>query len=677
MKRFSHRSTLASALLGFLLLGLASCGGTDLPTDVVTPVATTVLLSPPTLSLSAFGETQQFAASVRDQNGAEIVDASVTWSSSPSSVATVSPTGLVEAIAEGTAEIRATSGSATGTLSITVQQVVDSIAFSPSTVFLTVTGDTVTVIASVMDAGGSGIESPDLTWSSSDESIATVGSTGLVTAGANGAALITVEATSGGQTIQKTLSVTVAVPLVVVTTTSLPDGVNDVGYGVQTLEATGGDGTYSWALTLGSGPLPPGLTLATNGDITGTPTAVGTSGFTVEVASGNQIVTQALSITVSLRPVLLPSELCSNFPDYAIATFADAALEGVVRSELSVGAQGDLTCGLISGWVGPPPGGSPGLDSNSALITNLLGIQNFTSLRSIFFSGGSFTDISALSELTSLQELTLPSFISDIAPLSGLANLTDLTVRGTFTNIDALSGLTALTNLSLRGDFTDINALSGLTNLSELRLNNNSIPITDISPLSELTSLTELFLTGNSITNVGPLSALTSLIDLRLNQNSITDVSSLSGLTSLTFLQLSDNQITTVTGLGGLTSVETLSLNNNSITGISSLSGLASLRSLNLTNNAIAAISAPLVLPSLIGIDLFGNSLTDISGLETLTTLVSINLRQNGSLTNIQPLIDNTGLGAGDTVELRSTNVSCPDISTLEAKGVTVTSDCP
>jgi hypothetical protein len=39
-------------------------------------------------------------------------------------------------------------------------------------------------------------------------------------------------------------------------------------------------------------------------------------------------------------------------------------------------------------------------------------------------------------------------------------------------------------------------------------------------------------------------------------------------------------------------------------------------------------------------------------------------------------LLDNTGLGAGDTVDLRSTSVSCTDVAALQAKGVTVLSDC-
>jgi acetyl esterase/lipase len=86
-----------------------------------------------------------------------------------------------------------------------------------------------------------------------------------------------------------------------VSTTSLPDGVANEAYS-HTLAATGGDSGYSWALTASSGPLPSGLSLATNGDITGTPTMVETSNFTVEVASGDgQSSQQALSITVSGR----------------------------------------------------------------------------------------------------------------------------------------------------------------------------------------------------------------------------------------------------------------------------------------------------------------------------------------------------------------------------------------
>jgi hypothetical protein len=39
-------------------------------------------------------------------------------------------------------------------------------------------------------------------------------------------------------------------------------------------------------------------------------------------------------------------------------------------------------------------------------------------------------------------------------------------------------------------------------------------------------------------------------------------------------------------------------------------------------------------------------------------------------------LINNTGLGTGDQVDLPDTSVSCTDVTTLEGKGVTVNHNC-
>lgn len=76
-----------------------------------------------------------------------------------------------------------------------------------------------------------------------------------------------------------------AIATLVVTTTSLPDGTEQAAYS-QNLAATGGDGSYTWVLAPGSNALPSGLTLATNGTISGTPTAPGTFPFTVCVSDG-------------------------------------------------------------------------------------------------------------------------------------------------------------------------------------------------------------------------------------------------------------------------------------------------------------------------------------------------------------------------------------------------------
>ena len=107
--------------------------------------------------------------------------------------------------------------------------------------------------------------------------------------------------------------------------------------------------------------------------------------------------------------------------------------------------------------------------------------------------------------------------------------------------------------------------------------------------------------------------------------------------------------------MSGLTSLESLTLGNNSITDISALSGLTSLESLALNDNSI----------------------TDISPLSGLRSLTRLRLESNLNLSDIRPLLDNTDFRGGDFVGLDGTNVSCRDVARLQAKRVSVTSDCP
>lgn len=82
----------------------------------------------------------------------------------------------------------------------------------------------------------------------------------------------------------------------VITTTSLPPETIGVAY-LQILSATSGEAPLTWALH--SGSLPQGIALSTNGILSGTATASGTSNFTVSVSDidGDQD-TQTLSLTM-------------------------------------------------------------------------------------------------------------------------------------------------------------------------------------------------------------------------------------------------------------------------------------------------------------------------------------------------------------------------------------------
>ena len=115
------KKTIALSTLFFL----GSCGGEGTPTTppstpTPTPVATSNTLSATTLSFASLGQTQPLSATVKDQNGATMSGATVTWTSSNNGVATVSASGVVTSVADGSAPIRATSGSATATASVTV-----------------------------------------------------------------------------------------------------------------------------------------------------------------------------------------------------------------------------------------------------------------------------------------------------------------------------------------------------------------------------------------------------------------------------------------------------------------------------------------------------------------------------------------------------------------------------
>ena len=79
---------------------LAACGESIAP-----PIPTTLTLSPTSLTL-ALGESAGLSALVSDQFGGAMFEP-VTWSSSRPSVASVGPSGIVEAVAPGTALITA------------------------------------------------------------------------------------------------------------------------------------------------------------------------------------------------------------------------------------------------------------------------------------------------------------------------------------------------------------------------------------------------------------------------------------------------------------------------------------------------------------------------------------------------------------------------------------------
>src|SRR4029077_17489299 len=97
---------------------LGTCKGMSEPL-----VATTIVVTPSAaISLAAIGATQQLTATVKDQNGKALAKADVAWTTSNAAVVTVDPTGLATAVANGSAQVSVTSGSATTNVTVTVAQ---------------------------------------------------------------------------------------------------------------------------------------------------------------------------------------------------------------------------------------------------------------------------------------------------------------------------------------------------------------------------------------------------------------------------------------------------------------------------------------------------------------------------------------------------------------------------
>ena len=176
----------------------AACGdGTTEPPPPPPPEAarpTTITVSPATAELTALGANVRLSAEVHDQNRQTMTGPAVTWASGNTLIATVDASGLVTAVSNGTATITATTGSASSTARIVVEQAVAAVDVSPNSLALPL-GDTARLSATALDARGHEVSDVSFEWTSSDAAVATVEESGLVRARAVGEATIT--ATSG------------------------------------------------------------------------------------------------------------------------------------------------------------------------------------------------------------------------------------------------------------------------------------------------------------------------------------------------------------------------------------------------------------------------------------------------------------------------------------------------
>ncbi|MEO7363200.1 MAG: Ig-like domain-containing protein, partial [Gemmatimonadaceae bacterium] len=246
-----------------------------------------VAIVPAAVSLGT-GTTKQLAADVVLDTG---VPTTVTWSTSASSIATVSQQGLVTGVALGVATITATStadNALQGTSTVTVAPIVRQLAITPPSSTALYLGQAATLAAVVTaDAG----VSQAVAWSTSNAAIATVNASGVVTALSVGSFNITAaslvdsskSATIALTTFSRPVSITLSAPALTVT----------AGNSATLVATVTADPEVSTAVSWNSNA--PAIATVNNGVVTGV-----TNGAAVVTATSVADPTKSVSLTVSV-----------------------------------------------------------------------------------------------------------------------------------------------------------------------------------------------------------------------------------------------------------------------------------------------------------------------------------------------------------------------------------------
>lgn len=161
------------------------------------------------------------------------------------------------------------------------------------------------------------------------------------------------------------------------------------------------------------------------------------------------------------------------------------------------------------------------------------------------------------------------------------------------------------------------------------------------------------------VTSLWGIQCLMGLERLDLFDNLVNDLEPISGLHRLTHLNLELGQLVDIDPISNLANLRELNLSYNlRIVDISPIASLASLEVVELSHNEIDRIDSMAGLLELDYVDLYSNKVTDIG-----------------------PLVDNSGVGEGDQVFIKSNPLDCTvqasNIQTLRDRGVVLDTSCP
>ena len=369
------------------------------------------------------------------------------------------------------------------------------------------------------------------------------------------------------------------------------------------------------------------------------------------------------------------------------------------------------------------------LQLSGASVSDLSPLEGLDRLTELFLYGNPVSDLSPLAGLTQLEALGLSNTpISDISPLEGLTQLWSLGLpNSSISDLSPLEGLTWLSQLSLNdNNISDLSSLEGLTNLNWLSLNDNNI--SDLSSLEGLDRLIDLDVKGNLLNYQSIHTHIPTLqrrgVSVKFDARSAADLLNISGVISasnntltilvrdsfgrafagvpVTFTVVSGGGIlsatnTTTDEQGRAQSILTLGDGEpNSVEAAVTGTALAiilsdtvlsevklpdpNLRAAveTLLGKASGAIITTADMATLTHLHARNIDISDLTGLESATNLTYLSLNDN-NISDISPLVANTGLGSRDHVHLWGNPLSGlslnAHIPALRGRGVRVVPD--
>ena len=230
------RRALTGVTMSWSLLASCSGGGAAGPNTPVKPVAQPSVLTTLAITVTASsiqpGQSVTAIATGFDQNGAPMSIGVPAWTSNQPAIARVSASGVVTAVTAGQTSVTGRIGEVQGQATVTVTPLppgpvpVVAVSVHPNSASVDI-GQTLQLTVTSTDAAGNNISGRAVAWATNAPAVATVSSTGLLTALGEGTAII--EATSEGQTGALALTVTTATDPDIVVTIALPMGNIPVG----------------------------------------------------------------------------------------------------------------------------------------------------------------------------------------------------------------------------------------------------------------------------------------------------------------------------------------------------------------------------------------------------------------------------------------------------------------